>query len=425
MCNFRFILPLILLFVSSVGSAGARWLVRVEDSGTRAKMEAAHYRLVHQYKHFPWAVYEAAPVAAGKARMSLQALGVRHEPIVTVHLVESITPDDPRYNKDQTAFHPLAADADIHLPEAWGILHDAPEVVVAVIDSGIDPTHQDLVNNLWTNPAEASGQPLVDDDVNSHTDDLHGWNTVDNSSDITDSVPTDSGTYHGTAVAGVIGAEGNNGLGIAGVCWKTRLMVVRAFAGEETDMSYILAAIDYAVSFPAVRVINASWGGSDGSQALHDAIAAAGAKGIVFVTAAGNDGFNLETHSFYPASYAADLDNVISVAAIGNLGTLADFSNYGPGVTVAAPGVSILFTQPGDQYAAGSGTSFAAPIVSGAVALLLTQRPGLTPVQVRDWLIQTSRRTTSLSSMPLLGGLLNVQALLTQPSAARNWLLYR
>ena len=204
------------------------------------------------------------------------------------------------------------------------------------------------------------------------------------------------------------------------------MMIVKVFGPTgETDSSIILKGLDYAMNFPEVRIINASWGSYKlaDKTLMQSAFEAAEQQGILIVAAAGNDPVNLDDKPYFPAAYP--LDNIISVAAISQTGELAGFSGYGPNVTVAAPGVSIFTTQPNDRYGTDTGTSFAAPIVSGAAALLLAQEPALTPSEVRERIIQTSRHTSSLEGVPLRGGLLNVQSLLRGPvNSARNWFLY-
>jgi subtilisin family serine protease len=381
--------------------------------------------LIRQYKYIPWALYEGDGPALASGRQALKALKIESCTPGRMHL--AAVPDDPLYLPDQTAFHPDNPDADIFLPQAWDLTHDASNIVVAVIDSGIDPSHPDLVNNLWTNPAEAGGQSGVDDDHNGYIDDLHGWNFVDNNNNLYGNDP--GGPNHGTKVSGVIGAQGNNGQGISGVCWQVQVMTLRAFSDVDasTTDTYIVDAFEYALSFPQVRVINASWGGTQSDELIKEEIVAAGQKGILVVAAAGNDGadIDLDGQQFYPASY--NLDNLVSVAAIDTSGSLASFSNYGSQVSLAAPGDPVYSTLPGGLYGGGSGTSFSAPIVCGAAALMLARDPSLSPAQLKQRLIATARRTDPLSLFPLAGGLLNVQRfLLGPPGAARSgWALYR
>jgi len=411
----------------AVPGAGASLLVRVQDPRAHPALTKARLKLVRQYKYIPWALYEGDGPALARGRQALKSLKVESCPAGAMHL--AAVPNDPLYLPDQIDFHPGKPDADIFLPQAWDLRRDAANIVVAVIDNGIDASHPDLVNNLWTNPAEAAGQPGVDDDHNGFIDDVHGWNFVENNNDLFGDNP-----WHGTMVSGVIGAEGNNTTGTAGVCWKVQIMTLRAFSDVVTsNTQYILDAFEYAMSRPNVRIINASWGG-DPVPPIYDEIVAAGQKGILVVAAAGNNSRDLDAAPFYPASY--DLDNLVSVAAITSVdsvgvpaGSLASFSNYGSQVSLAAPGDPVYSTQPGGLYGNGSGTSFSTPIVCGAVALMITRDPSLTPAQLKQRLIATARHTDALalSGKPLASGLLNVQRfLLGPPGAARpGWALYR
>ncbi|MCL0083825.1 S8 family serine peptidase, partial [Thermodesulfovibrionales bacterium] len=237
-------------------------------------------------------------------------------------------------------------DADIDAPEAWGITTGSPDVIIAVIDTGVNYLHPELVGNMWVNPGETPGDG-IDNDGNLLIDDIHGWDFFDN-----DNSPMDF-HGHGTHVAGTIAASGNNAAGITGVMWDARIMAlkisgVKAFAAT----SDIVQAINYAVAEGA-HIINASWGGYVGTDApgdaLRDAIEAAGIAGVLFVAAAGNDANDNDTIPMFPASYS--LDNIISVAATDQHDNLTPWSNYGAtSVDVAAPGVSILSTIPTFSY---------------------------------------------------------------------------
>ncbi|MCL0042741.1 S8 family serine peptidase, partial [Thermodesulfovibrionales bacterium] len=237
-------------------------------------------------------------------------------------------------------------DADIDAPEAWGITTGSPDVIIAVIDTGVNYLHPELVGNMWINIDETPGDG-IDNDGNGFTDDIHGWDFFDN-----DNSPMDF-HGHGTHVAGTIAASGNNAAGITGVMWEAQIMAlkitgVKAFAAT----SDIVQAINYAVEEGA-HIINASWGGYVGTDApgdaLRDAIEAAGIAGVLFVAAAGNDANDNDTIPMFPASYS--LDNIISVAATDQHDNLTPWSNYGAtSVDVAAPGVSVLSTIPTFSY---------------------------------------------------------------------------
>ena len=229
-------------------------------------------------------------------------------------------------------------DADIDAPEAWDITTGSSSVVVAVIDSGVDYNHSDLSANIWTNPGEIAGNG-VDDDGNGYVDDIRGWDFIDDDND-----PIDSNA-HGTHVAGTIAAVGNNSIGVAGVCWTTKIMVLRFLnaIGSGTTADAI-RAIEYA-NAKGAHVINNSWGGPGFSQALKDAIDASSA---VVVCAAGNDGTDNDSTPSYPASYTSS--NIIAVAATDQDDNLVTFSNYGAtSVDVAAPGTNIYSCEPDRQ----------------------------------------------------------------------------
>ena len=268
-----------------------------------------------------------------------------------------------------------------------------------MIDTGVDTSHVDLAANIWTNPGEIPGNS-IDDDGNGYVDDVHGWDFVEG-----DTVPQDDDS-HGTHQAGIIGAVGNNGGGVTGVNWTTSIMPLRVIGPSSTNTSDVISAIDYAVANGA-DIINLSFESPDFSQGLSDAIDAAYSAGCLIVSSAGNDTADNDTTPQYPASYASD--GIISVAATDRNDVLATFSNYGAtSVDIAAPGVSILGTTPGDTYSFYSGTSQAAAEVSGAAALLLSQHPDWTPDQIKAQLLGTADAQDSLAGKVVSGGRLDV-----------------
>jgi subtilisin family serine protease len=272
-----------------------------------------------------------------------------------------------------------ATGADIHAPQAWDVTTGSQDVVVAVLDTGADVTHPDLAANVWTNPGEIPGNG-IDDDHNGFVDDVHGYDFVHNSGDPAD----DAG--HGTHVAGVIGAVGNNGRGVAGVSWHVRIMDLKIMdASGSSSMSDAIRALNYAVAMGA-RVSNNSWSGWDHDPAFYDALRNGRDHGHLFVAAAGNDN---RDNDLSPGSVECDrLDNVISVAATDAHDAMASFSNWGAtSVDLAAPGVAIMSTLPGGQYGTESGTSMAAPYVTGAAALLWAADPSLTAAEVKQRLL--------------------------------------
>ena len=245
---------------------------------------------------------------------------------------------------------------DIDAPEAWSIATGAPDVLIAVIDTGVDFFHPDLRGNLWTNTHEIPGNG-VDDDGNGYVDDIHGFDFVSDDGDPMDDV------NHGTHVGGTIGAIGNNRQGVTGVLWEARMMAVKAFGTDgNSRVSDIIRAIEYATANGA-GVINASWGSDTESRAMREVIEEVTAQGIVFIAAAGND---KTSDPFYPASF----EDTLSVGAIETFGKRATFSNYGDSLDIAAPGQRILSTYPNNNYGTLNGTSMAAPQATATAALI-------------------------------------------------------
>jgi subtilisin family serine protease len=232
-----------------------------------------------------------------------------------------ITPNDPLFTNqwalNNTGQPGGTPDADIDAPEGWDIQSQAPNIVVAVTDTGARLTHEDLKENLWVNSGEIPGNG-IDDDGNGYKDDVHGINAITESGDPSD----DAG--HGTHVAGIIGARGNNGKGVSGVAWQLKLMILKCLNSEgDGDDADALECLEYAKNNGA-QIVNASWGDSFYSQALRDKIALLRRSGIIFVVAAGNDALDNDRALTYPACY--DLDNIVSVAATTKTNTLAYFS---------------------------------------------------------------------------------------------------
>jgi hypothetical protein len=326
------------------------------------------------------------------------------------------TPNDANFAKQWNMYNGGQKDAagktgvpgiDINILPLWqqGIV-GKKDVVVAVIDTGIQWDHPDLKNNLYTNPDEVANN-RKDDDDNGYADDIHGWNFIKNSPNSND----DNG--HGTHCAGVIGAAGNNRIGVSGVNWKVSLMPLKFLSSMGSgSMTDAVNAINYARKMK-VNVMSNSWGGGGFSQTVYDAVKAASDAGILFVAAAGNDGKDNDGSSpSYPASY--DLPNIVSVAAIDNNEKLAKFSNYGATkVHVAAPGVNIFSTYKGGKYKSLSGTSMAAPHVAGVAALILSESSNLTAEEVKSRLIKTSASASALSGKVVSQGRVDATAAVT------------
>ncbi|MEI6536748.1 MAG: S8 family serine peptidase, partial [Verrucomicrobiaceae bacterium] len=294
--------------------------------------------------------------------------------------------------------------ADIHAPEAWSVSTGSASVIVAVIDTGMDLTHPDLVANLWTNPNETGGgndSDGLDNDHNGYIDDEHGWNFYDKNANPLD----DNG--HGSHTSGTVGAVGNNGKGISGVNQTVRIMPLKFLnANGSGTNSDAIEAINYATANQAFVTSN-SWGGSGYSQGMFDAISTANAAGVGFIAAAGNSGISNDKYPDYPASF--NVDNIISVAATDNTDTLAWFSNFGQAtVHLAAPGVNTYSTYKNGGYTAMSGTSMATPHVSGAAALLKAANSALSFAQIKAMLVSQCDPQPSLAGKVASGGRLNV-----------------
>ena len=290
-----------------------------------------------------------------------------------VGITVAAIPDDTRFAEqwslNNTGQSGGTNDADIDGVEAWDLERDAGSVVVAVIYSGIDYTHPDLADNIWTNPDEIAGNG-IDDDGNGYVDDIHGYDFVNNDGDPMD----DFG--HGTHVAGIIGAVGDNNQGVAGVAWNVQLMPLKFLdRGGNGTVSSAARAIDYAMREGA-DIANNSWTG-EFTSLLNLAVQRFRDQGGIFIASAGNDQSDNDRSPVYPANL--NVENVISVASSGDTDQLSRFSNYGSRtVDFVAPGEGILSTSPGGEYAIMSGTSMAAPHVSGAAALVKARHPDWT-----------------------------------------------
>lgn len=297
------------------------------------------------------------------------------------------TPDDRKYEL-QWYLEQIAA------PDAWEVTTGSRDVVVAVLDTGVDLDHPDLSGNIWVNDDEESGNG-VDDDGNGYVDDVYGWDFVqDDNNPTANTSGSDTAVSHGTLIAGIIGARGNNMIGVAGVAWNVRIMSVRMLnASGSGDAATAADAVDYAVDNGA-DVINLSFAGDNTDRALRDAIRRAYTSGVVVVAAMGNETRDTDDVAVYPACLRdGDSDWVIGVASSDTEDTPSEFSNYGANCTdLTAPGEDIYGLQFDDRDAGfadayggmWSGTSMASPIVAGAAALLRSAFPSLSVDNVRN-----------------------------------------
>ena len=292
--------------------------------------------------------------------------------------------------------------ADLSALKAWLKNKGSEKVVVAVLDTGVDYTHSDLVSNMWFRPDNV---PQYKDDELGTFNDRYGFNGTDNQAD-----PMDE-NGHGTHCAGIIGAEGDNDKGIAGINWKVQIMPLKFLGkGGSGTTKDAIEAINYAIDRKRngvnIRVISASWGSTQYSKALEDTIRAAGEEGILFIAAAGNNGTSNDKSPHYPSNY--DLPNVISVAALDRNDQLASFSNFGiKTVHIAAPGKEILSTWLNEDYREASGTSMATPYISGVAALILATDPNMSVEKLRERLLKSVDKIDSLKDKIESGGRIN------------------
>lgn len=329
------------------------------------------------------------------------------------------TPDDPLFPRlwgmANTGQDGGTIGADIRATQAWNIATGSRQVVVGVIDTGIDGSHPDLADNMWANPGESGldGQGRdrrsngVDDDGNGYIDDWRGWDFVND-----DNNPMDD-HGHGTHCAGTIGGVGGNGVGVAGVCWQVSLVGLKFLsAGGSGSTSDAIAATLYASTLPLALTSN-SWGGGGFSQELKDAIDTAGAANQLYVAAAGNSASDNDSFPHYPSSY--DSANIIAVAATDRNDLMAGFSCYGAtSVDLGAPGAAILSCAPGGGYVTMSGTSMATPHVAGACALLKSRAMGSSAAQIKELLLDSTVPIPAMAGRCVSNGRLDLLNAITR-----------
>ncbi|MDA1013633.1 MAG: S8 family peptidase [Planctomycetota bacterium] len=372
---------------------------------TDAALAQSGFRLVSDYPIGEFLLVEPIEGLEDKQVRSLAALGNISAMSLNYEQTLNLPANPPPLREAIRSFASANATRipnDPRLSEMWGMRNVnaaqawartvGEDVIVGVIDTGVNYRHEDLRDNMWRNPREVLNNR--DDDGNGIVDDIHGaafFNNRNRSGD-----PMDQ-QGHGTHCAGTIGAVGNNGVGVVGVNWKVKIMALR-FLGRDGGGSTFdaIRCIDYAVG-KGVKILSNSWGGGGSTPQLQQAIQRAERAGVLFVAAAGNDTQNIDTNGSFPAGYSNP--NILSIAAIAEDNSLARFSNYGrSNVDMAAPGVNILSTGfPSPTYRLLSGTSMATPHVAGAAALIWNRvSGGNRALTVKRLLMQNARRERSL-----------------------------
>ncbi len=318
--------------------------------------------------------------------------------------------------------------ADIYMEEAWNVETGDPHVIVAIIDMGFDMNHEDLHENIWNNPGEIPDNGK-DDDSNGYIDDIVGWDFVNQAEGLEgeeydwrdeDNDPTASKASHGNAVFGLIGAITNNGLGVAGVAGKSKIMLLRAgyFKPDRTKVLnsvYIIKSLIYAADNGA-RVVNINAGSHSYSQSYKDALQYAIEKGVIIVCAAGNSSTNT---LIYPAAY--DLAGLLSVGSSTKNDELSKFSAYGSWVDVSAPGERLLTTLLDNRYGIVTGTSFSAPLVAGVAALIISKSSVLIPAEVQDIVMNNVDIIDGLVGANITSGRVNAFKALSNTPADNYW----
>ena len=316
--------------------------------------------------------------------------------------------------------------------EAYGQLPPwlPAEVIVAVVDTGVDYTHQDLKNIMWRNPREIPGDG-IDNDGNGYIDDVYGINTVVRSRLKRRATGDPMGSHwHGTHVAGTIAAEQNNGIGIAGVAHNVKIMAIRSVPDNSNELdSDIIESFLYAAANGA-KIINCSFGKpNQNGYAVRDVINSLGRDhGVLIVTASGNNSmgpfrwYNIDEKPFYPAAF--DSENILTITSTNKHGDLSSFSNVGKiSVDVAAPGSDIFSTVKGDRYSTSDGTSMATPNAAGVAAMVRGYFPELTPVELKNILMKSAKPNKELEGMMRSAGVINLKSALkaAEDYRQRRW----
>lgn len=399
--------------------AEGEMLVKFKNGTTSAALQAENETGAVVLEQFPEIKWQRIKLPAG---LSVAAALARYKNMAEVEAAQ------PNYyyrleaSPNDTRFSELYGLTKISAPAAWDLTTGSAETVVAVIDTGIQYNHEDLAPNMWKNPGEIPGNG-IDDDGNGFVDDFYGYDFFYNDSD-----PLDE-NGHGTHVAGIIGAVGNNNLGVVGVNWNVRIMTIKIYDndGYGTTSAMLINAYNYVRVMKNrgvnIRVTNNSYSGCDEAcgydQATKDALDAMGDAGILNVIAAGNDARNIETAPAFPASYTSP--GVLSVAASTSTDEKASFSNFGAtSVDLAAPGAGILSTyNASPNYISFSGTSMATPHVAGAAALLSSYNPNLSAASLKATLMNTVDSLAQWNGVVKTGGRLNVDRALRNQTVCR------
>ena len=383
--------------LSAASEIFVKFQLGVSANREKALLAPLHASLVTTYPGGSELIRLGSGVSAASAVLRLSAnTGVVYATLdLTIH-TEALPfyPNDPAF--PQLWGLNNANNVDIDAPETYGVTTGSPSVIVAVLDTGIDLGNPDFAGRIWTNPGN--------DSAGGFPNDIHGWNFISNNNNVQD----DDG--HGTHVSAVIGAQGNNAIGVVGVAPAVQLMPLKfldANGNGSTDEA--VSAIYFAVNHGA-RVINASWGGVAFYGPLAEAIAYANTHNVVFVTAAGNDGINNDITPSYPASFREP--NELSVASVDRYGSLPSFSNFGAStVDIAAPGVDIISDVPTSISPTGleslDGTSMSTAYVSGVAALVASAFPTATASQIVTRIDSTAKLLPSMAGKTISGGMVD------------------
>lgn len=309
-------------------------------------------------------------------------------------------PDDPMFERQ---WHLQDINEwGIDAQEGWQIWTGSPDFVVAIIDSGCDLDHPELSAKLWVNEGEVCDDG-IDNDDNGYVDDCYGWDWANNDND-----PSPEGNGHGTSAAGIIAAATNNQLGISGICWECRIMCLKFIDAVEGRVSNQVSAIDYATKMGA-RISNNSYGGYGFSELEFEVIRRAGSRGHLFVSSAGNNNHDTDipSNDHTPSSYK--LGNILAVGANSETGQKARFSNFGQSsVDVFAPGSRITTIATGGGYKTVSGTSFAAPMITGIASLIWSRYPSLSHEDMVTIILDSCKKSPYLSDYCACGGVISL-----------------